>query len=110
MPPRFLSRYQFCTQLQDANGALYLSERDPFRYQSFTDNIQHRVVEGETWQGLASRYYAALPEPDLLWWVIADFQPDPVFDPTIKLTPGSIVVVPSLTTVREQIFNEARQQ
>lgn len=110
MPPRLLSRYQFCTQLADSNGALYLSERDPFLYQPFTDNIEHKVADGDTLQSIASRYYAALPEPDLLWWVIADFQPDPVFDPTIALAPGTTIIVPSVTTLREQIFNEARQQ
>ena len=114
MPPRLFSRYQFCTQLADANGALYLSERDPFRYQPFSDNIEHKVTEGETLQSIASRYYAVMAKPDFdpdtLWWVIADFQPDPIFDPTIALAPGTTIVVPSLATLREQIFNEVRQQ
>lgn len=110
MPPRLYSRYQFCTQLTDAGGALYLSERDPYRYQPFSDNIEHKVAGGDTLQSIAARYYAALPDPDLLWWVIADFQPVPIFDPTIALAPGTTIVVPSIATLREQIFNEVRQQ
>ena len=74
------------------------------------DNRQHVVKEGETLFSLAGRYFAPLPRPAGLWWVIADFQPDPVQDPTLSLDVGRVVVVPSLRTVTELIFSETRRR
>lgn len=109
MAPRVYSRHSFCTAQLDANGKLYLSDRTPFRYQDFTDNISHTVAEGETLWHLAARYFADLPRPAGLWWVIADFQPDPVFDPTIALAAGSVLVIPSMQTVLTRVFAEDRR-
>lgn len=108
MPPRRMSRFTFCTGLQQ-DGLLLLNDREPFRYRTLPDNVSHRVVEGDTLFTLAARYYAAFPRPAGLWWVIADFQPDPILDPTVALAPGSIVVVPSAHTVTEQILSESRR-
>ena len=46
MPPLFGSRYLFCLGVRDDEGRLYLTEREPFRYQPFPDNRMHTVVEG----------------------------------------------------------------
>jgi hypothetical protein len=108
MPPRINSRYQFCTGLADSSGRLFLSEREPFRFQELDDNIQHQVTGGESLWALAAKYYGDLPDPDQLWWIIADFQPDPILDPTIALLAGQTLLIPSVRTVRELIFSEAR--
>ena len=110
MPPRRWSRFTFCTALQDDDGILFLTEREPFGYQPFADNRLHVVQEGESLFTLAGRYFAPLPRPAGLWWVIADFQPEPILDPTIALTPGATLVIPSLQTIQAEIFNERRRE
>ncbi len=110
MPPRRYSRYTFCAGVLDEAGRLFLTEREPYRYRALPDNRQHVVKEGETLFTLAGRYYSALPRPAGLWWVIADFQPDPIHDPTLQLEPGRALIVPSLRTVLEEVFSEKRRQ
>lgn len=108
-PSRF-SRYRFCTASDDPQDGMFsLSDRLPFVYRELADNRRHVVVEGETWWTLAGRYYAAMPYPPELWWVIADFQPDPVYDPTLALVAGAELIVPSLRTVQELILSDARR-
>ena len=109
MPPRRYSRYTFCAGVLDEAGRLFLTEREPYRYRALPDNRQHVVKEGETLFTLAGRYYSALPRSAGLWWVIADFQPDPIHDPTLQLEPGRALIVPSLRTVLEEVFSEKRR-
>lgn len=110
MPPRRYSRHQFTIAFNDGGDEeRSLSEREPFRYQHLNDNRQHTVAEGETLWSLAGHYFAGLPRPSSLWWIIADFQPVPIDDPTIALEVGSIIVVPSERTVVESIFSETRR-
>jgi len=115
MPPRLYSRYMFCVGLRDEQERFYLSERDPFVFQNFPDNRTHVVADGETLWSLAARYFQGFEDPALLWWIIADFQPDaesnpaPIFDPTIALAPGTKLVIPSIQTVQNEIFHEQRR-
>ena len=109
MPPRRFSRHAFTSAVQDDEGRLVLTDREPFRFRSLPDNRQHLVKEGETLFSLAGRYFAPLPRPAGLWWVIADFQPDPIHDPTVALEPGRLLVVPSIRTIQEEIFSESRR-
>ncbi len=109
MPPRRFSRPTFCSGILDEEGRLCLTEREPYRYRALPDNRQHVVKTGETLFALAGRYFASLPRPAGLWWVIADFQPDPIHDPTLTLEPGRALVIPSLRTVLEEIFSESRR-
>ncbi len=104
-----LSRHRFSLAF-DEGGLRYLSERVPYGYRDFTDNTQHVVTTGDTLFNLAGRYFRGLPRPAGLWWVIADFQPAPVHDPTIRLIEGSIVVVPSLRVLQTEVFNERRRR
>lgn len=112
MPPGKSSRYMFSLGVRDPDDALqriYLTDRVRFFFQSLDDNIQHVIVDGDTLWNLASRFYAPLARPSGLWWVIADFQPDPIHDPTIRLDTGRLVFIPSLRTVNEQIFSPSRK-
>jgi len=99
---------------------VYLSDRNRFRYVSRSDNIRHEVKEGDTLHTLAARFYAGMTQdlgtsrfqiwsPAQLWWVIADYQIEPIVDPTIRLVPGSIIVAPSRRTVREEVFSADRR-
>jgi len=110
MPPRRFSRYTFSSAVIDDEERLFLTEREPFRFRALPDNRQHVVKEGETLFSLAGRYFAPLPRPAGLWWVIADFQPDPIHDPTVALEPGRVLVIPSVRTVLEEVFSERRRE
>jgi hypothetical protein len=109
MPPRRFSRYTFTSAVVDDEGRLFLTDREPFLHRALPDSRQHLVKEGETLFSLAGRYFSPLPRPAGLWWVIADFQPEPIHDPTLALEPGRTLVVPSVRTVLEEIFSEARR-
>jgi len=115
MPPRKFSRHTFTTGFKDVDGPLdasdkiQLTDREPFVFKNLPDNIEHTVLEGENLFNLASRYFDGVERAAQLWWVIADFQPDPIIDPTITIKPGSILIIPSLRTVMESVFNEVRR-
>lgn len=109
MPPLLHSRHTFTAALKLPDGRRYLTARAPFRYRDLPDNRTHVVVEGDTLQTVAARYFADMTRPAGLWWVVADFQPDPVFDPTIRLGVGRVLVIPSLRTVIDLIFAEGRR-
>lgn len=110
MPPRRWSRYTFATAVRDADGDLVLYGEEPYRFREFTDNREHVVREGDTLFSLAASYFTGIPRPDGLWWVIADFQPAPIHDPTIELEIGRVLIIPSLRTVQEEIFSERRRR
>jgi hypothetical protein len=110
MPPRRFSRYSFSAAVLDDAGRLFLTEREPFRFRSLPDTRQHVVQAGDTLFSLAGRYFAPLPRPSGLWWVIADFQPEPIHDPTLALDLGRVVFIPSVRVITEEVFAEARRQ
>jgi len=110
MAPRTRSRYAFCYGITDDQGRQYLTDREPFRYAVFDDNRVHVCRDGDTLQGIASTYFAPLPDAPLLWWILADFQKSPIIDPTVKLTAGRVIDVPSVRTIVDRIFSEARRR
>ncbi len=109
MPPLKGSRYSFCSGFLDDNGRLYLSDREPFVFRELADNRLHSIVVGDTLHSLAERYFPSFDDAANLWWVIADFQPERIQDPTITLSSGTTAIIPSERTVREQVFNPARR-
>jgi hypothetical protein len=94
----------------DESANFYLTEREPYRFRQIQDTIKHIVKQGDTLFHLAARYYRSYKRPAGLWWVIADFQPTPIVDPTLELQVGSTVFVPSIRTITEDVFDEARRQ
>lgn len=109
MPPRANSRYRHCRGVLDEHGNTALTEREPFGFRRFADNLEHRVVEGDSLWGLAARRYAALERPAGYWWVIADFQPEPIVDPTLTLDVGRVLVIPSLRVLTDVILGDRRR-
>lgn len=110
MPPGNTSRFLFCQGIKDPEGRLYLTDRVPFRFRVLTDNRFHTVTDGDSLFTLAHLYFNPLPRPSQYFWVIADFQPDPIQDATRKLTPGTQIVIPSVRCLTEEIFNENRRE
>ncbi len=112
MPPRQISRFALSAVVPSNRNSeqLVLTERVRYGYVAHTDNIAHTVVEGDTLFTIAAKYFAPLPRPAGLFWILADFQPNPIHDPTIALTPGSVMVIPSLRVVQTEIFSEARRE
>ncbi len=110
MPPRVFSRFMFTTAVTDDSDTVHLYGEEPYRYRAFNDNKPHMVKQGDTLFSLAALYFRGIERPEGLWWVIADFQPDPIHDPTLELTIGRVLVIPSARTVLEEIFNERRRR
>lgn len=110
MPPRLNSRHIFTLGVHDTANAenLELTEREPFIYQDLSDNRVHICADGDSLWSLAARYFDPIVNAANLWWIIADFQPDPLEDPTIALQPGQTLIVPSVRTVLEAVFADAR--
>ena len=110
MPPTSKSRHlQTTAQKREGDERLFLSDRVPFPYTDLPDNRVHTVTQGDTLHRLAARYFSSLGELPILsaatlWWVIADFQPTPIHDPTLSLVPGEQLIIPSVRTVQERVL------
>jgi len=102
------SRYAGVEALVDGGGRRYLGEREPFGFHPFVDNRTHAVVEGDTLFHLAGRYFSPLPRACGLWWLIADFQPVPILDPTLALE-RRLLVIPSVRAVTDVILPSLRR-
>jgi len=110
MPPKIGSRHIFCLGVKDQEGLLHLTDREPYRFRAHTDNRVHTVVQGDTLFDLAGRYFASLPRACGFWWVIADFQPDPIVDPTLELETGRTMYIPSLRVLTDIILGDSRRR
>lgn len=109
MPPGEWSRYLFCWGLEDEEGRVGLSEREPFSYQDLPDNRYYTIAAGDTLFTIAERAFPSIPRACGLFWVIADFQPEPITDATLALAIGRELVIPSERTVKTLVFDERRR-
>lgn len=110
MPIFLNSRYQFNVGYYDTAGRIYLDDREPFRFRSHPGNRFHTVTEGDTWWGLAATYFRGEPRACGRWWILCEYQPTPVIDPTIVLPPGTVVVIPSVDLVRMEALNAQQRR
>ena len=104
------SRYTYCDVWTDEQQRLFTDARVPYRYRPFPDNSTHTVKMGETLFTIAGHQFAPHPRAAGLWWIIADFQPQPIVDPTIALKAGASLILPSLQRLQTDIFSEARRR
>jgi hypothetical protein len=110
MPLQVGSRYSFCFALTDSDGRMFLTERTPYGYAALADTRTHAVVSSDTLFSLAAKYFAPLPRACGFFWAIADFQPDPILDPTPALDIGRIVYIPSTRVLTDVILGESRRR
>lgn len=105
------SRHAFTETIEQADGTRTLSRRKPYRYQGGrADDRVHTVQSGDTLTSLAGLYFRGLPRASGFWWVIADYQPAPITDPTLALVPGSTLVIPSPGTLTGVILADRRRR
>jgi len=109
MPPRKYSKFTFSDGYNFDEEKVILTTPFPFRYKNFKDNRIYTTSEGDTLFHIAGIMFRGLPRPVGLWWIIMHFQPEPIHDPTIKFPAGTRLVIPSIRTVEEEIFNETRR-
>ena len=111
MPPKINSRHEFTNAFDDIiTGKRILSSRVPFRFQDRSDNIRHTAGSGETLFTIAGKLFKGMIDrPAGFWWIIADYQPEPIIDPTLKIPDGTVLVAPSERTIQEEIFNPKRR-
>jgi hypothetical protein len=97
------SPYNLSDVFQDEAGRLSFAARTRLLWEDLEGVRAHVVKTGDTLWSLAMRYYKSVGQPGdgaRLWWVIADFQPEPINDPTIALQDGEIVLIPPLSAVQ----------
>ena len=110
MAPYTGSRHSFTFGVRDDGAKLFLTEREPYRFREHSDTRVHVVAQGDTLFSLAGRYFASLPRACGFWWVLADFQPDPIVDPTLELQVARRLFVPSLRVLTDVILGEQRRR
>lgn len=90
--------------------ALWAETQEPYRFARHPDTQIHIIKQGDTLWSLAAVYFRSLARAEAFWWVIADFQPDPIIDPTLELEPGRALYIPSPSVVRGQVLSETRRE
>lgn len=103
MPPHALSRFRFCSAIEDEDNDLILTDPEPYTTAQ-RDDVVTTVNEGSSLTLLAYRQYGRAE----LWWVVADRAG--IYDPTLRMEPGTQIVMPSRRTVNEEILNESRRK
>ena len=110
MAPLAGSRHSFTSGVRDEEGRLFLTEREPYGFRAPPDTRAHVVAQGESLFDLAGRYFAPLPRACGFWWAIADFQQDPIIDPTLELEVGRRLLIPSVRVLTDVILSERRRR
>ena len=106
MPPRVNSRYAFCDAVPDEDGIYFLTDREPFLWDSTLEGTREYIVgTGDTLAGIAYKSFQGIRNSEHLWWVILDFQPgSTILDPTQDLRIGLRLKIPATRIVRERIL------
>lgn len=97
-------RHAYAIRKADTGEVFFrLPERMPFEERD--DNILHIVQRGERLWDIAVRYFQGRRFRACdMWEVLANFQPNPIIDPTVLLRAGQVIYVPSDDYIEEVVF------
>ena len=113
MPALRNSRYQHSTTYTDTAGARFLTEPPLIPYVDSLDNKVHTVTGGESLQDIAHKYFGDFGSDTFpaaaLWYIVAQFQPTPIIDPTLRLPAGLRLYIPSKAYVASRVFDKSRR-
>jgi hypothetical protein len=99
-------RHARAIQFDDGRIIFRLPERIPFEDRD--DSILHISNGRERLWDLAQLYYGSEVRDAIdLWEVIAQFQPEPIQDPSIPLQAGLSVLIPSLEYIEDVAFGDS---
>lgn len=88
-----------------ADGLPHFVDRVPYRYRDFPDNRVHVVKPADKLMHLAAVHFAPMTRACGYWWILADFQPQPIIDPILPLyKQRDRVVVPSRRVLTDVIL------
>ena len=96
-----MSRYKFTRVFVNDADRRFFGTREQVEYRDSPDNSVHVVQLGDTLQTLAENYFKGFPQAANLWWIIAEYQPTPIADPTLSLPVGDVIIIPSPTIVAD---------
>jgi hypothetical protein len=86
-----------------------MGTREPIEHSADADNELYIIEAGDTLESIANVKFVGYPEAAQMAWIIGEFQPTPIRDLTLRLQPGSILIIPSPMLVHE-IFNEIPEE
>lgn len=102
-----ISRWTSAEAVVNDRGRLVLTEREPFVYRERSDTREHVVLPQDSLAALAGDYFAPLPRACGYWWAIAEFQQQPIVDPTEPLAVGRVLSIPSVEALEEFLGTSA---
>lgn len=92
-----------------SDGLTFMLDREPLYFQPRSDNKRIVAEKGDTWWSLAAKHLSALRNPEQFFWVLCDYQPTPILDPTVDPTPGAIVFIPDEDFFMSTYFADSRR-
>lgn len=108
MPPGVQSRY-LGAELHNLDGKLYLGQREPLLFDPDLAQRAVMVARHDTLQTLAAKFIGAPQFDTPFWWLVAEFSHPPVLDPTVPLTPGTTVYIPSRDRALAELLDPDRK-
>ena len=92
-----------------SDGLSFIMDREPITFQPRSDNKRVIARVGDTWWSLAATYLGSLQNPEQFYWAICDYQPNPITDPMVPPTPGTIVFIPDEDYFISVYFSDSRR-
>ena len=96
MPAQPNSRYRTARRFIDDKNRRFIGVRRNVQYVDDPGNRIHIVKRGETLESIAHKRLPGFGgRSSDLYWILAEFQPNQILDPTQRLQPGQVIVIPS---------------
>lgn len=94
------------------DGRLLLNSRVPVSFREDDGNLAYTVRAGDTPWSLSFRFFRNVPTRfrSMLFFILLEFQPEPIIDPTRELAPGTTIIIPGETLVLELLARAATER